>query len=138
MTRGKALTIALLVVVAVAAAGGVLILRNRGAQAIGPTTVVKPVHAAVPAGAQSTVRLLISADGRRALTPELNAALPAGHKRLFPAGSRLALTTGSWHQSGAYANVTGLLREPGKAPAQVEVGLVDRHGSWLVTFEESL
>lgn len=140
MTRGKVVAIALVVVVVVVAAagGGLLFLQHRGARASGPSTVVKPVRAAVPEGAQSAVKVLISAKGRQALTPELNAALPPGHKRLFPAGSRLTLTTGSWHQSGAYANVTGLLREPGKAPTQVEVGLVDRQGGWLVTFEESL
>jgi hypothetical protein len=64
--------------------------------------------------------------------------LPHGRVRLFPAGSKFTPSASRWHQAGAYANVTGILREPGKAPMQAEIGLVDRHGRWLVTFEGGL
>jgi len=73
--------------------------------------------------------------GRRhqALTPELNALLPKG--RLFPAGTMFAAKPGSWRQAGDYANVRGVLPVPGTSPADAEIGLVQRHGRWLVTFE---
>jgi hypothetical protein len=87
----------------------------------------------IPASAQASVRLLVSAHGRQALTPELDAFLPKG--QLFPAGTTFTATPGSWHQGGAYANVTGMLRVPGKSPAEAEIGLVHRGGHWLVTFE---
>jgi hypothetical protein len=87
----------------------------------------------VPPGAVSTVRLLVSATGRRALTPELGAVTGPG--RLFPARTTFAAQPGSWHRAGAYANVHGTLRVPGHAPVRVEVGLVRRGTQWLVTFE---
>lgn len=90
---------------------------------------------AVPAGASAAMRLLVSARGRSALTPELSAVLPAG--RLFPAGTTFVPKPGTWHQAGAYANLTGTLREPGHRARIAEVGLVDRHGRWLITFEAS-
>lgn len=87
----------------------------------------------IPVSAQTAVRLLLSARGHQALTPELNALLPKG--RLFPAGATFAAKPGSWHQAGDYANVRGVLRVPGTSPADAEIGLVQRHGRWLVTFE---
>ena len=45
---------------------------------------------------------------------------------------------GTRHKAGAYANVSGTLREPGRAPRRVEIGLVRRHTRWLVAFEETL
>jgi hypothetical protein len=88
---------------------------------------------AVPSQAAATVQLLVSARGRMALTPELNASLPRG--RMFPAGTTFTVKQGSWHQAGAYANVSGTLQMPGRAPELAEVGLIHRHGLWLVTFE---
>jgi hypothetical protein len=87
----------------------------------------------VPPGAVSTVRLLVSAAGRRALTPELNSVTAPGLP--FPAGTSFAVQPDSWHQAGAYANLTGTLRIPGHSPARAEVGLVHRGARWLVTFE---
>lgn len=87
----------------------------------------------IPASAQATVRLLVSAHGRQVLTPALNTFLPKG--QLFPAGTTFTARPGSWHQAGAYANVSGTLRGPGTSPAEVEIGLVHRRGHWLVTFE---
>lgn len=87
----------------------------------------------IPASALASVRLLVSAHGRQALTPELDATLSKG--QLFPAGTVFSPAPGSWHQVGAYANVTGTLRVPGQAPAVAEIGLVDRGSRWLVTFE---
>jgi hypothetical protein len=88
---------------------------------------------AVPPQAATTVQLLMSERGRTALTPELNASLPLG--RMFPAGTTFTVQQGSWHQAGAYANVSGTLQMPRRAPELAEVGLVDRNGRWLVTFE---
>src|SRR5690242_13386329 len=68
----------------------------------------------IPNSAQAAVKLLVSAHGRQALTPELNRLLRKG--RLFPSGTTFTARPGSWHQAGAYANVTGVLREPGKPP----------------------
>jgi hypothetical protein len=87
----------------------------------------------IPPSALASVRLLVSAHGRQALTPELDSTLPKG--QLFPAGTTFGPTPGSWHRVGAYANVTGTLRVPGHAPAVAEIGLVDRGNRWLVTFE---
>jgi hypothetical protein len=88
---------------------------------------------AVPPQAVAAVQLLVSARGRSALTSELNASLPPG--QMFPAGTMFAIEQGSWHQAGAYANVSGTLKMPGHAPEPAEVGLVHRNGRWLVTFE---
>jgi hypothetical protein len=96
----------------------------------------RPVASAqgqAPPGAAAAVRLLISAAGRTALTPELNSVL--GHGRLFPPGTSFAPDPASWHQAGAYGNLTGMLRIPGRAPHLAEVGLVHRGSHWLVTFE---
>jgi hypothetical protein len=78
------------------------------------------------------VKLLLSASGHKAVTSELNSLLPAG--RLFPVGTTFRATPGSWHQAGAYATETGILHEPGKPSSRVEIGLVRRHGRWLITF----
>jgi hypothetical protein len=86
-----------------------------------------------PPAAAAAIRLLLSPHGRTALTPELSAVLPAG--QLFPAGTTFAMASGTWHQSGAYANVTGTISEPGQPRRQAEIGLVLRHGHWLITFE---
>jgi hypothetical protein len=96
---------------------------------------VRPAGAdgAVPPGAVSTARMLVSASGRETLTPELSSVLPPG--RLFPPGTTFTVDPGSWLQSGAYAKVTGTLRVPGKKAEQAEIGLVRRGGRWLVTFE---
>jgi hypothetical protein len=83
-----------------------------------------------------TVRLLLSASGHQAVTPELNSLLPPG--RLFPTGATFSATPGGWHQAGAYATETGILHEPGKPSSRVEIGLVRRHGRWLITFEGQL
>jgi hypothetical protein len=88
---------------------------------------------AIPPQAAAKVQLLVSARGRTALTPELNASLHPG--QMFPAGTTFTVQQGSWHQAGAYANVSGILRMPGHAPELAEVGLVHRNGRWLVTFE---
>lgn len=88
----------------------------------------------VPPAAASAVRLLVSAGGRAALTPELNSVLRPG--RLFPAGTTFTARPGSWHQAGAYANVSGALRVPGHGAERAEIGLVRRGARWLVTFEE--
>ncbi len=118
------------VAVLVAAAVAVLVLRSASATRTGGTA-----GGNIPAGARASVRLLVSAGGRRALTPELNAFLPQG--QLFPAGTTFTATAGTWHQVGAYANVTGMLRVPGKSAVKAEIGLVRRAGRWLVTFEAS-
>jgi hypothetical protein len=114
----------------------VLVVVFRGS---GPVTH-RPVSAraatapgSVPRAADSAVRLLVSTQGRTALTPELNSALPVG--RLFPASTTFTTTPGSWHQTAAYANVSGILRLPGHPPEHAEIGLVRRSGRWLVTFE---
>jgi hypothetical protein len=143
VTRRTVLVIVIAVLVlAGGAAAGVLFLWHKAPHTGGPTddasrpaTVVTRLPGGVPVGAESTVRLLLSARGRGTLTPELNAALPHGSERLFPAGSTFAPSAEGWHQTGAYANLTGTLREPGKAPAMAEIGFVNRRGRWLITFE---
>jgi hypothetical protein len=98
------------------------------------------VAANVPVGAAATVKQLTTgdspADQRGAVDPALAAELPPG--QLFPAGTSFSQPGGSWSRSGSYAHLTGTLQEPGKAPAQVEIGLMLSGGRWLVTFEESL
>jgi hypothetical protein len=143
VTRKNILVIAVAVLVVIGgAAAGVLLLGQKPphtgrptADTSRPATVATRPPDDVPVGAESTVRLLLSARGREALTPELNATLPHGSEQLFPTGSTFTPIAGGWHQAGAFANLTGALREPGKAAAKAEVGLVDRHGRWLVTFE---
>ena len=88
---------------------------------------------AIPPQVAAVVQLLVSTQGRTALTPELNASLPPG--RMFPAGTTFTVKQGSWHQAGAYANVSGILQMPGSASESAEIGLVHRNGGWLVTFE---
>jgi len=89
----------------------------------------------IPATARASVTLLLSARGRQALTPELAALLPDGP--MFPPGTTFVAAAGTWHQAGAYANVTGMLREPGRRTVGTEIGLVRRRGRWLVTFAAS-
>jgi hypothetical protein len=126
---------AVVLVVGGALAAGVLLLHQRHHSHASVATSAARNPNGLPSGARATVGLLLSAQGRAALTPELSAALPHGNRRLFPAGSKFVPSKGSWHQAGAYANLTGTLREPGKAPVQAEIGFVDRDGKWLVTFE---
>jgi hypothetical protein len=95
--------------------------------------VSAPEPGAVPPQAAAAVQLLVSTRGRTALTPELDASLSPG--QMFPAGTTFAVKQGSWHQAGAYANVSGTLQMPGHAPEPAEIGLVHRNGRWLVTFE---
>jgi hypothetical protein len=117
------------------AAGAIVVLTAAAAAVLalhGGTAASTAGHE-IPAGAQASVRLLLSADGHRALTPELDSFLPKG--QLFPAGTTFTAKPGSWHQVGAYANVTGALRMPGKSPVKAEIGLVHRGGHWLVTSE---
>jgi hypothetical protein len=108
-------------------------LARSGQHPVGTSATSISAGRPVPPGAVSAVRLLVSASGRRALTPELNSV--TGHGRLFPAGTTLTAQPGSWHQAGAYANLEGVLRVPEHAPVRVEVGLVRRGARWLVTFE---
>jgi hypothetical protein len=123
------------VIVVGGGAAALLLMRHKEPQTGKSSPVAARIQDGVPVGAESTVRLLLSARGRQALTPGLNAALPHGSERLFPAGSIFTTSAGAWHQTGAYANMTGLLHEPGKAPAKAEIGFVIRHSRWLVTFE---
>jgi hypothetical protein len=118
-----------------AAVAGVLAWRSAAAghQAASPAAARASAGQPVPPAALSTARLLVSAAGRRALTPELSSATAPG--LLFPAGTSFTAQPDSWHQAGAYANLSGTLRVPGQAPARVEVGLVRRGARWLVTFE---
>lgn len=129
------LVIAAAVIVVAGSAASVLLLRHQEQHQGRHTAVAAHLGDGVPLGAESTVRLLLSARGRHALSPELNAVLPHGSSRLFPSGSTFMPGAGTWHQTGSYANVTGTLREPGKAPVRAEIGFVDRRGRWLVTFE---
>ncbi len=83
------------VIVLVAAAAVVFLLR-------GGTTAQEGSSIAggdIPSSALASVRLMVSAHGRQALTPELDATLPKG--QLFPAGTVFSPTPGSWHQVGA-------------------------------------
>jgi hypothetical protein len=94
------------------------------------------LRAGAPPAAVATIRQLTSASAvaqRGAVTPELASLLPAGP--LFPPGTRFRPDPHGWRQSGAYANVTGTLQEPGQAPAPAEIGLERRGKRWLVTFE---
>jgi hypothetical protein len=124
-------------VVLVAAAVASVVLLGHGRHET-PPSVRAASHAGppTPAGALSAVRLLVSDKGRKALAPALAAVLPTG--RPFPAGTTFSVLAGSWQQTGIYANTTGTLREPGHAPVRAEIGLVERSGRWLVTFEATL
>jgi hypothetical protein len=122
------------VVLVVAALGAVLVMRHRPRPAAAAAVSTASSRHSDPPGAASAVRLLVSAGGRAALTPEMNATLRPG--RLFPVGTTFTARSGTWHQAGAYANVSGTLRVPGQPAASAEIGLVHRGRGWLVTFEE--
>ncbi len=133
MKRGNLiLTLTVAAILAVALTSVLLLSRHKASNATSPAART-PLHGTEPPAAQEALRLLLSPRGRSALTPELNAVLPAG--TLFPAGTSFRQARGTWHQAGAYANVTGLIREPGQAPREAEIGFVHRHNHWLVTFE---
>jgi hypothetical protein len=138
MTRRFILAIAVAVIVVGGVAAGALFLRDKAPHTSEPSAVAARARGGVPAGAESTVRLLLSARGREALTPELNTALPHGGERLFPAGSTFTSNAAGWRQARAYANLAGTLREPGKTPTKAEIGFVNRRGRWLITFEGTL
>jgi hypothetical protein len=128
------------IVAAVIGGGAAFWLRHKDAETVrttSSTTSTLPTGGA-PSSAITTIQELTSggtaAAQRRAVTPELNSLLPAG--RLFPAGTTFTPAPHSWHRSGAYANTSGTLKEPGQPAVPVEIGLVLRGGSWLVTFEE--
>ena len=141
MGRRLGMILAAAAVVAIVVFEVILFVRHgsadRSAHAATGTSAAKTESTAkagkVPQQAAAAVQLLMAAGGRTALTPELNASLPPG--RMFPAGTTFTIRQGSWHQAGAYANVSGTLRMPGDAPEPAEVGLVHRNGRWLVTFE---
>lgn len=128
MQRKILLTAGVAAVLVAAAAVVFVLYRGTTARAGSSTT-----GGDIPSSALASVRLLVSPHGRQALTPELDVFLPKG--QLFPAGTTFTAASGSWHQAGAYANVTGVLRVPGQAPAAAEIGLIHRGGRWLVTFE---
>jgi hypothetical protein len=121
---------------AVLAVAGMLVVPHFSRASASPAVRDVSAPRSAPPGAVSAVRVLVSAKGRDVLAPELNAVLGPG--RLFPAGSTFIVQPDSWHQAGAYANVSGILRVPGKAPEHAEIGLMDSHGRWLVTFEGQL
>ncbi len=132
MKRGNLiLTLTVAVILAVALTSVLLLSRHKASNA--SPAARTPLHGTEPPAAQEALRLLLSPRGRSALTPELNAVLPAG--TLFPAGTSFRQARGTWHQAGAYANVTGLIREPWQAPRKAEIGFVHRRNHWLVTFE---
>jgi hypothetical protein len=108
--RVKVMIASGVVVVLVAGLVVALILRHgsRPVSAQAPASArAASSRRSVPPAAASAIRLLVSARGRSALTPELNTALSPG--RLFPAGTMFTAMPGTWHQAGAYANVTGTL-----------------------------
>lgn len=132
---------AVVVIAAVIAVAFVVVVHGR--TSIAGTAIAAPGTAAhvdsMPAAAATTCRQLVSGTAtqqRGALTPELASTVPGG--ALFPPGSHLALDATSWHDTGAYANVTGVLSAVGQPNQHVEIGLVQRDGRWLVTFEEAL
>jgi hypothetical protein len=137
----KKIRIAIGVLVALVAAG-VVAWRTTAPSShpfTSPRAISLSAGRAVPPSATSTVQLLVSANGRRALTPELNAVTGSGQAsqagQLFAAGTTFTVQPNSWHQDGAYANLAGILRIPKHAPVRVDVGLVRRGARWLVTFE---
>lgn len=130
--RGRIVAVTVCIVLAAAAVAGVLLLGHSRH----PTSAAHEAshrRRPAPAGALSAVKLLVSDQGRKALAPALAAVIPPG--RPFPAGTTFSALPGSWQRTGVYANITGMLREPGHAPVRAEIGLVKRGGRWLVTFE---
>ena len=137
LRTSKWLFTAVAVLITALAAGSLTACSGTPAASPSPSPSASP-GLPVPAAAVATVKQLVSgneAQQRAALWPNLAAVLPAG--AVFPAGSALALDSDSWHQSGSYANATGMLSEPGKSPRLVEIGFIRSGGSWLVTFEEA-
>jgi hypothetical protein len=130
--RVRVLVVTACVVLVAAAVAGVVLL-GHGRPVTPSARAASHAGRPTPAGALSAVRLLVSDKGRKALAPALAAVIPAG--RPFPAGTTFSVLPGSWQQTGIYANTTGTLREPGHAPVRAEIGLVERGGRWLVTFE---
>jgi len=139
VTRKKFLVITAVVVVVIGGlAAGLLLSRHGNSRPHQLSAGAAPTPRSFPPGVQSALRLLLSAKGQTALTPELRSVLPSANRRLFPAGSTFTPIAGTWHQAGAYANVTGTLHEPAKSPMRAEIGFADRRGRWLVTFEGAL
>jgi hypothetical protein len=134
--RTKVIIVGAVGALAVLAVAGMLIVPHFSRASVSTAVRVASAPRSAPPGAVSAVHVLVSAKGRDVLAPELNAALGPG--KLFPAGTTFIVQPGSWHQAGAYANVSGTLRLPGQAPEQAEIGLMDSHGRWLVTFEGQL
>jgi hypothetical protein len=133
MRKSLIAVMALLVIVVIAGATVVYGLLARGGTSGAAAVAGKPVPASAAAAAKRLVSG-IEADQRAALSPGLAAVLPAG--AVFPPGSMLDLDSGSWRQSGNYANATGTLSEPGGGTQPVEIGFIRSGGDWLVTFEE--
>jgi hypothetical protein len=131
--RVRVLVVTACVVLVAAAVAGVVLIGHGRHVTPPPARAASHADRPTPAGALSAVRLLVSDKGRKALAPALEAVIPAG--RPFPAGTTFSVLPGSWQQTGIYANTTGTLREPGHAPVRAEIGLVERGGRWLVTFE---
>jgi hypothetical protein len=71
---------------------------------------------------------------RHALTPALAAITPAGSA--FPQGTRIELDAKGWRQSGNFATSTGVLLIRHKPPQHVEIGFVQTHFGWHITFME--
>lgn len=137
MIRRRGVFVAAVVLVLLAAGGiaAALLLHRGSAADAGPP----PVTGGAPRPALDTIERLTSARvaaQRNAVTPELASLLPPG--RLFPKGTSFTPIPHGWHRSGAYANIIGVLREPGRSATRAEIGLVLRQGHWLVTFEEQL
>jgi hypothetical protein len=128
--RRRALFIAVALVVVLGAGAAVLAADRHSGRASAVS------GAGAPPTAIAAIRQLTSASAavqRKAVTPELGSVLPVG--RLFPPGTKFTPNPHGWQQSGAYAHITGTLREPGHAPTPAEIGLVRRGDRWLVTFE---
>ena len=151
--RGRGLVIASLMVLAITALGaagflavGSLLGRANGSIHHQASLRAKTARTGRPKTAQTggapssaiaAIQRLTSASTpaeHQVLTPELDSLLPPG--RLFPRGTTFSPSPHGWHQSGAYANITGTIRSPGRSAVTAEIGLVLRQGHWLVTFEE--
>lgn len=93
---------------------------------------------APPPSAVRAARLLASpklAERRSALTPELNATLPAGGEP--PVGSAVTLDSDGWRQQATSAVATAQLTVPGQPAERIVLGFRQISGKWLVTFQES-
>jgi hypothetical protein len=114
-----------------------------GALASGCSTPVSHVgmpngSTTVPVAAQHTVNRL----GARSTAVERSAlSAPTSRvisfERIFPVGTRITLTKGTWQSSPPFAHAMASISEPGRVAMTYEFGFIETSSGWQITFAEA-